>query len=140
MNVHRAMKELAENPEAVRALARFLLTRGEGETPVGWTDWEIDFLGNMASRETAEALSMRQREILTDLRNAAERHTSIQGFSVRGLIERCWLERFDLADEASQRFVEDLKASGVQAVTRRQLGRLLSCCRELGILELHHGF
>jgi hypothetical protein len=142
MSSHRAMKELAENPEAVRALARYLIACGQraGDAPVSWTDWEVDFLDSMAQRESAEPLSLRQREILTELKSAAQRSTSVDGFSVRGLVERCWLERFDLGDEDDQRFVEDLKAAGVQAVTGRQRGRLLACCRELGIIERHQGF
>jgi hypothetical protein len=142
MSSHRAMKELAENPEAVRALARYLIACGQraGDAPVSWTDWEVDFLDSMAQRKSAEPLSMRQREILTELKSAAQRTTSVDGFSVRGLVERCWLERFDLDDEDDQRFIEDLKAAGVQSVTGRQRGRLLACCRELGIIERHQGF
>jgi hypothetical protein len=140
MSSHRAMKDLAESPEAVRALARHLLARADGQAQVGWTEWELDFLDSMARRATSTPLSMRQREILVELRNAAERHSAIDGFSVRGLVERCWLERFDLSDEDSQRFIEDLRASGLQSVTGRQRGRLLACCRELGIIERHHGW
>lgn len=144
MGGYRAMKELAEDAEAVRALARYLIARGGseagGDAPVAWTDWEVDFLDSMARRESPEPLSMRQREILTELRSAAERTASVDGFSVCGLVERCWLERFELSDENDQRFVEDLKAAGVQAVSGRQRGRLLACCRELGVIERHHGF
>ena len=94
----------------------------------------------MASRDNPEPLTMRQREVLAELRNAAERHSKVDGFSVRGLIERCWLERAELDDDDDLAFVENLKTSGLQSVTRRQLGRLLHCCRTLGIIEPHHGF
>ena len=139
MNAHRAMKDLAENPEAVRSLARYLQALGKAEPAMVWTDWEVEFLESMATRDTAESLSKRQREILTELRNAAERHSKVDGFSVRALIERCWLERADLDDDDAQDFIENLKTSGLQTVTRRQLGRLLGCCRALGIIEPHHG-
>ena len=139
MNAHRAMKELAENAEAVRSLARYLQALGQTAPPMAWTDWEVEFLESMATRDTAEPLSMRQREILTELRNAAERHSKVDGFSVRALIERCWLERADLDDDDDQDFIENLKAAGLQSVSRRQLGRLLGCSRALGIIEPHHG-
>ncbi len=139
MNAHRAMKDLAENPEAVRSLARYLQALGKTELPVEWTDWEVEFLESMATRDTTEPLSMRQREILTELRNSAERHSKVDGFCVRGLIERCWLERADLDDDDAQDFIECLEASGQKSVTRRQLSRLLGCCRALGIIEPHHG-
>lgn len=140
MTSHRQMKTLAEDPAAVRALARQLLKlAGSGADVEAWTDWEIDFLDSMAQRESEEPLSMRQREVLADLKNAVERHTSVDGLNVRGLIERCWLERADLDADADQEFIESLKATGQRSVTRRQLGRLLRCCRELGVIEGHHG-
>ena len=140
MTSHRELKTLAENPEAVRALARQLIALGAADSQVEWTDWEIDFLESMATRAGTEPLTMRQREVLVDLRNSSGRHTDVDGFKVRTLIERCWLERTYLADDEDQGFIDDLKASGQKSVTRRQLGCLLACCREIGVLEEHHGF
>ena len=135
MTDHRALKALAESPHAVRALARQLLTIGGLEAGTAWTDWELDFLDSMAGRESEEPLSQRQREVLDELRTAAERHTSIDGLSVRALIERCWAERADLVDDLDVAFVEDLRASGRRSVTRRQRTRLLRCCREAGVFD-----
>jgi hypothetical protein len=132
---HRALKTLAESPDAVRALARYLLAIGARDPATAWTNWELDFLDNMATRDSPEPLSMRQREVLDDLRSAAERHTEIDGISVRNLIERCWLERADLGDDDDQTFIEDLRASGQRSVTRRQRSRLLRLCRETGVLD-----
>ena len=139
MTSHRALKALAENPEAVRGLARALQKIGAVDTATGWSDWEVDFLDDMARRDTDEPISMRQREKLDELKNSTERHTQVHGLGVRGLIDRCWLERFDLDSEEDQQFVDDLRASGASSVTRRQLGRLLRCCRDLGVIEGHHG-
>lgn len=139
MTSHRALKALAENPQAVRGLAQALLKIGAVDTATGWSDWELDFLDDMARRDTDEPLSMRQREKLDELKCSTERHTQVHGLSVRGLIERCWLERLDLDSDEDQQFVDDLKASGLSSVTRRQLGRLLRCCRDLGVIDGHHG-
>lgn len=133
------MKDLAENPSAVRALARYLLLLVGRDDTQAWTDWEVDFLESMAARESDEPLTMRQREVLTDLKNAAERHTEIDGMSVRSLIERCWLERADLDSDEDQEFVVGLRASGQRTVTGRQRWRLVRCCRELGVIEAYQG-
>ncbi len=140
MTNYRQLKTLADDPAAVRALARQLLTLGSGSgSDTTWTDWELDFLDDMARRERAEPLSTRQREVLGDLKNAAERHATVDGLNVRSLIERCWMERADLESDEDQAFIEDLKVSGQRSVTRRQLGRVLRCCRELGVVEGHYG-
>lgn len=133
------MKDLAENPSAVRALARYLLLLVGRDDTQAWTDWEVDFLESMAARESDEPLTMRQREVLTDLKNAAERHTEIDGMSVRSLIERCWLERADLDSDEDQEFVVGLRASGQRTVTGRQRWRLVRCCRKLGVIEAYQG-
>lgn len=138
MTDYRQLKLLAEDAGAVRALARQLLTLGSGHD-TSWTDWELDFLDSMAQRESEEPLSMRQREVLAGLKSAAERHATVDGLNVRSLIERCWLERADLESDEDQAFIEDLKGTGQRSVTRRQLGRLLRCCRELGVIEGHYG-
>lgn len=139
MSSHRSMKDLAENPSAVRALARYLLLLVGGDDTQAWTDWEVDFLESMATRESDEPLSMRQREVLTELKRAAERHSEIDGMSVRSLIERCWLERADLDSDEDQDFIVGLRASGQQTVTGRQRWRLVRCCRELGVIEAYQG-
>ncbi len=139
MSSHRTMKDLAENPSAVRALARYLLLLVGRDDTQAWTDWEIDFLESMATRDSEEALTMRQREVLTDLKHAAERHSEIDGMSVRSLIERCWLERADLDNDEDQEFIVTLRTSGQRTVTGRQRWRLVRCCRELGVIEAYQG-
>lgn len=135
MTDHRALKSLAESPDSVRALARQLLAIGERDPATAWTDWELDFLDGMATRESEEPLSMRQREVLDELRSAATRLNDLDGIRVRNLIERCWQERADLDNDDDQLFIEELRASGQRSVTRRQRGRLLRLCREAGVLE-----
>ncbi len=138
MTSHRAMKSLAEDTKAARALAAGLLKLGEADPQIVWTDWEVDFLESMAGRERDDALSTRQVEVLVELRNAAQRYTSFEGFSVVALIERCWQERLELSSDDDLDFIESLRDAGLTSLTRRQLGRLLHCCGELGLLEKHH--
>jgi hypothetical protein len=133
------MKDLAENPAAVRALARYLLVLVGRDEAQAWTDWEVDFLESMATRECEEPLSMRQREVLSGLKSAAERHSEIDGMGVRSLIERCWLERADLDSDEDQEFIVALRTSGQRTVTGRQRWRLVRCCRELGVIEGYQG-
>lgn len=139
MASHREMKDLAESLPAIRALAAYLLKLAHATPPVEWTEWELDFLEHMAARDSPEPLSMRQREILVELRDSTVRHGRLDGFSVPNLIERCWLERWDLAGEADVEFITALRAAGLPTVSQRQGGRLLRCSRELGIIESHHG-
>lgn len=139
MSNHRAMKELAENPAAIRALARhLLLIEPPPGSPTAWTDWELDFLDDMAQRSSAEPLSERQREKLWQLKSNAERHGTIDGFNVADLIARAWEARLDLDDEDDERFIDDLHASGTRTVTGGQRWRLLRICRDLGVVDAHH--
>ena len=140
MTSHRALKALAENSDAVRGLALALLKIGAGDSATGWSDWELDFLDGMASRDSDEPLSMRQREKLDELKSSTERYAQINGLGVRRLIERCWAERLDLESDDDQEYIDQLKNSGAHSVSRRQLGRLLRCCRDLGLIEAHQCF
>jgi hypothetical protein len=80
-------------------------------------------------------ITTRQGEKLVELRDDAEYHSAVQGFSVVSLITNCWLARDDLS--SGKKFIEELKASGVSAIRRRQLGKLLACARELNEVETY---
>ncbi len=138
MTSHRAMKSLAEDAKAASALAAGLLKLGKADPQIVWTDWEVDFLESMAGRERDDTLSTRQVEVLVELRDSAQRYTSFEGFSVAALIDRCWQERLELRSDDDLDFIEGLREAGLTSLTRRQLGRLLRCCGELGLLEKHH--
>lgn len=129
MATHIEMQRLSADPAAVRSLARQLL----GIRDANWTDWELDFLDSMASLD-ADRLTMRQREVLVELRDNARTYTIVQGLSVPRLIRECWLARADLDDD-DESFVAGLAERGVAALKRRPLLRLLRCCRELGIID-----
>jgi hypothetical protein len=123
------MQKLAQNPGTVTMLASYLL---KIET-VEWTDWELDFLESMARRTSQDPISIRQREVLVELKDSATSHTTTRdGQSVRVLILRCWEARLDL-DEEDERFVGDLYESKATSLKQRQLGRLQHCVRQLHI-------
>jgi len=130
MASHIDMQRLAHDAAAVRALARSLLSLAGAE----WTDWEHEFLDNMALHDGPEPLSQRQREVLVELRDNARSHARIDGFSVAHLIRDCWLARTDLLEE-DEAFIDGLKRSGATSLKRRQLFRLLRCAKELGIID-----
>ena len=130
---HREMKALGENPDAVRALAVYLLNLPAIDAQVRWTDWELDFLEHMLRREGGEPLSMRQVEVLADLKEGARSYDKLDGLAVGSLIDDCWLARYDL-DEDEERFIDTLKASGARALKKRQAVKLLGLARQLGVV------
>jgi hypothetical protein len=89
----------------------------------------------MARHRGPDPITTRQGEKLIELRDDLEYHSSVKGFSVVSLITNCWLARDDLNSEQDRKFIEDLKASGVSAIKRRQLWKLLVCARELSEVE-----
>jgi len=146
---HRELLRLAKDPAAVRELAKKLLAVPDAQ----WTDWETDFLANMAECGRSQSfprqieiligLSMRQREKLAELRDSLERLTDWRGLSIKSLIDRCYFKisidrcnvgRNDL-DEGDDEFVANLM--GRTSIQRRHLRRLLRCSHQLGLIEEH---
>ena len=131
MQDYREIDRIRKDTVAVHSLAKRLLNTPNHE----WNDWELDFLEHMARHRGPNPITTRQGEKLIELRDGAEYHSSVQGFSVASLITNCWAARDDLNSEQDKKFIEDLKASGVSAIRKRQLGKLLACARELGEVE-----
>ena len=129
MASYKEMHELGRDRARVRMLAYRLLASQED-----WTDWGHDFLESLAAHYGSDALTTRQQEKLVELRDGAEFVSRTpQGFSVSSLIESCWLRHLDLVDEDDIGFIEGLK--GERSIRRRQLGRLLRCCRQLDVID-----
>ena len=131
MQDYREIDRIRKDTVAVRSLAKRLLNTQNRD----WNDWELDFLEHMARHRGPNPITTRQGEKLIELRDGAEYHSSMQGFSVVSLITNCWLARDDLNSEQDRKFIEELKATGASAIRRRQLGKLLACARELGEVE-----
>jgi hypothetical protein len=128
---YREIDRVRKDAPAVRALAKRLLAAPDAD----WTDWEIDFLEDMA-RHAGRDLTTRQGEKLIELRDDAESHAIWRGLSVRILLEKCSLARDELKP-ADAAFVQNLEGCGTTAVKRRQLFRLLRCARQLRLIEPH---
>jgi hypothetical protein len=129
MATYLDMHKLAQTPGAAPMLAGYLLKIDAA----GWTDWELDFLENMARRTSTDPISTRQREVLVELRDSTTWHTTTRdGQNVRALILRCWEARLDL-DEEDEQFVDQLYLSGLTALKPGALGRLQRCVGQLNI-------
>lgn len=133
-------KPFAENLGAIRAEAAALLDLQHAAVPMEWTDWELDFLESMAERQDDEPLTVPQVEKFAQLRRLATLQSKVEGLSVALLVANCTLEADYLDDEDDRAFVRALRQKGTAELRRRQLGRLLRCCRELGVIEPHHGW
>ena len=130
MASYREIVALQKDAARARALAQFLSTLDDME----WTDWEIDFLASIGARR--EDLTTRQGEKLIELRDDAVWYTAIDGFSLKGLIDRCHLLRDELADHDAS-FIERLKADGAARLRRKDARRLLACAGSVGEIEPH---
>ncbi len=130
MTSHIEMLRIAQDPVAVRSLAKRLMAIPNHV----WTEWEVDFLESMAKFKGPDLLTMRQREKLVELRDDAEYLTHYRGLSIKILNDKCFLGRNDL-DLPDAAFIEALK--GQPSIQRRKLGRFLRCCRQLNELESH---
>jgi len=123
---------IRKDPAGFKSLARALLINSTFEK----TEWEQDFLKDKVEGKKRPEFTTRQGETLLDLRDKAAHHTKYKGLSIPILIEKCWLNRFDL-DKRDQEFIEGLKASGRGYVTGRQIGWFIGICKQLGEVERH---
>lgn len=133
-------KPFADDLDAIRAEARALLALQTASMPMEWTDWELDFLESMVARDSDEPLSVAQADKFAQLRRLSTLQGKVDGLSVPLLIASCTLDVEYLEDEDDRVFVRDLRHRGVVELRRRQIGRLLHCCRELGVIERHQGW
>jgi hypothetical protein len=89
------------------------------------------FLENIANWKRDE-ISLRQCEVLLELRDNAEIHTSYRGLSISILIDRCYAGLWALKQPADRQRIEELYASGHRFVTGAQMGWFKRICKELG--------
>ena len=132
MTSYREIVAIQKDAAQARAMAQGLCKLADME----WTDWELDFLTSMAARQ--HELTTRQGEKLIELRDDAVWYTTLDGLSLKALIDRCYLLRDELADPDAA-FIERLKVENATRLRRKDAGRLLRCARDLGEIEPHHG-
>jgi hypothetical protein len=132
MTSYREIVALQKDAGRARALAQGLCKLSDME----WTDWELDFLTSMAARQ--QELTTRQGEKLIELCDDAVWYTAVDGFSLKTLIERCYLLRDELAEHDAA-FIARLKAENATRLRRKDARRLLACARSVGEIEPHQG-
>jgi hypothetical protein len=130
---YREIAELQKDPASARAMAQLLSALDDVE----WTDWEFDFLASIGSRR--EDLTTRQGEKLLELRDESVWYTAVDGFSLKALVDRCYLCRDEL-DDRDTTFIERHKAAGSARLRRKDARRLLRCARALSEIEPYHGY
>jgi hypothetical protein len=128
MASYKELLALGRDPVRVRAVARRLLASAED-----WEDWERDFLEGLVAEYGIDALTPRQHEKLVELREGAEYVSTIEGFDVASLIDKCWPKRLDLDYEDDIAFIEQERGS--TAIKQRHVERLLRCCRKLRVID-----
>ena len=129
---YREIQAIQKDPARARALAQFLCTLADVE----WTDWELDFLENI--RGCRDELSTRQGEKLIELRDESAWYTSVDGFSLKALIDRCFLCRDELREEDAA-FIACLKEARATKLRRKEARRVIRCARAVGEIEPHQG-
>lgn len=139
MAARRKAKPFAEDLDAIRATASRLLVLVSDPIAMEWTDWELDFLESMAGRATEEPLSASQVEKLQQLVRLSTLHGTIDGLSVALLIASAALQADYVEDDEDRAFIRQLRQQGSKELRRRPAGRLVRICRELGVIEPHHG-
>lgn len=125
------IERVRRNPAEFRPLAQALLKDPLCEE----SRFADGFLANIATWNWDE-ISLRQCEVLLDLRDHAEIHPTYRGLSIATLIQKCHENSSKLGPEDRIR-VEDLYESGRRFVTRAQLGWFKKICKELGEMEDH---
>jgi hypothetical protein len=130
---YREINALQKDSQRARNLATFLCKLKD----IDWTDWELDFLENMSGR--TEDLTTRQGEKLVELRDASMWYQTIEGFSLRLLVEKCCCGQLGLSDQDAE-FFEHVKSSGARKFRRRDAARILRCARQLCEIEPYQGW
>jgi hypothetical protein len=123
------LERVRKSPTTFKPLAGRLMK----DPDCGSSEFVDGFLENIANWKRDE-ISLRQCEILLELRDGAEIHTHYRGLSVPILIRRCHERRYELT-ASDRRRIEQLVESGRRVVTGAQMGWFKRICKELGEIE-----
>ena len=129
---YREIQQIQKDPARARTIAQHLRALKDVE----WSDWELDFLENMSSWD--DELSTRQGEKLIELRDETVWYTSVDGFSLKKLIDACYRLRDEL-DEDDASFIERLRTPAVTKLRRKEARRVIRCARAVREIEGYHG-
>ena len=124
------IERVRKDPRTFRLLAKHLIADPNCEE----AKFVDGFLENIAHWKRDE-ISLRQCEILLELRDSAEIHFRYRGLNISVLIIKCYEGRSTLEDPADGRRIENLYESGRSYVTGAQMGWFKRICKELGEME-----
>jgi hypothetical protein len=119
--------EKAKDTRFFRELAAQLQQLSDND----WTDWEWEWLGEMARKPDTYAPSEKERLKLAQIHSYAEAFSGYDGLSVVAMVRMCHRYHLDFPEEDSD-FVVDLHRRQARTVRKRQLRRLVKLCAESG--------
>jgi|HubBroStandDraft_4_1064222.scaffolds.fasta_scaffold1057706_2 hypothetical protein len=96
-----------------------------------WTEWEWEWLGEMARKQDTYTPSERERQKLAQIHSYAELFSGYDGLSVATMVTMCHRNHLDLPEEDSD-FIVDLYRRQARTVRKRQLRRLVKLHAESG--------
>jgi hypothetical protein len=102
-------------------------------------EWERDFLESLirgnAMMGPPQRLSLCQTEVLFEIRDRYELHTTLHGgFSIPVLIQRVYGARLNL-NQDDEEWITALRNSGVNKLRQCDAGRLRRCAIQTGEIE-----
>jgi hypothetical protein len=125
------LERVRKDPALFRGLAKRLMNDARCED----SEFADGFLANIAGWKREE-ITLRQAEVLLDLRDRAEIHTHYKGLSVALLMERCRANRHEL-DERDRSRLEALCKERRGFVTGAETGWFKRICKQLGEMEAY---
>ena len=125
----REIDRIRKAPAEFRAVAKRLLNLG-----TELTEWESIFVESICNDAETREFTTRQSEKLLQIRDGYETITAFHGFSVKTLLDQCWLGRCDLSESQEQKLQKMRERSRV-SVRCKDAAFLLHRARELHIIE-----
>jgi hypothetical protein len=119
--------EKAKDTRFFRELAAQLQQLSDND----WTDWEWEWLGEMARKRDTYVPSEKERLKLAQIHSYAETFSGYDGLSVVTMVRMCHRYHLDFPEEDSD-FVVDLHRRQARTVRKRRLRRLVKLCAESG--------
>jgi hypothetical protein len=123
------LERVRKDPATFRGLAKRLIDDPHCED----SDFADGFLENIANWKRDE-ITLRQAEVLVELRDGAEIHTQYKGLSIPLLIEKCFANRDEL-DARDRKRLETLVEKGRKFVTGSEFGWFKRICKQLREME-----
>jgi hypothetical protein len=96
-----------------------------------WTEWEWEWLGEMAKKSESYVHSEREREKLAQIYSYSQQFSGYDGLTVVDMARACYRYHLDFAEEDGE-FIVDLCQKQAQTVRKRQLRRLVRLYADSG--------